>query len=144
MWSRLSLPFHLCFPCHCERRNAQLEYALLLYFGKRYEEAWTELGCVLQVRSKGGLGSFACNRARVQLQAQRLLLCWHMRNVLQSMGSGSDPSALSSTPHTCLLPMQAAKSEAAQRVAVPTFDPEEIQQMEVLWEKIRLQLAFAA
>ncbi|KAI7837303.1 hypothetical protein COHA_008867 [Chlorella ohadii] len=66
--------------------NAQLEYALLLYFGKRYEEAWTELGCVLQ----------------------------------------------------------AAKSEAAQRVAVPTFDPEEIQQMEVLWEKIRLQLAFAA
>lgn len=42
------------------------------------------------------------------------------------------------------LPCQAAKSEAAERVAVPTFDPEEIAQMEVLWEKIRLQLAFAS
>lgn len=41
----------------------------------------------------------------------------------------------------CALPVQAAKSEPeGQR----TFSEEEVQQMEVLWEKVRLQLAFAA
>ncbi len=39
--------------------------------------------------------------------------------------------------------LQAAKAEAADRKAVPTFDPEEIDQMETLLEKIRLQLVFA-
>ena len=34
-----------CLP----RRDAQLEYALLLYFAQQYEDAWQELGIVLQV-----------------------------------------------------------------------------------------------
>lgn len=39
----------LCVTIPPLRSNALLEYALLLYFERRYEEAWTELGCVLQV-----------------------------------------------------------------------------------------------
>lgn len=76
-----ALPRSSRFP----RSTAQLEHALLLYFSKAYEDAWTELGCVLQ----------------------------------------------------------AAKEAAAARAAVQAFDPEEIEHMEVLLEKIRLQLVFA-
>ena len=46
------------------------------------------------------------------------------------------------TPSPCFV--QAAKAEAAERAPVQTFDPEELEQMGVLWEKIRLQLAFAS
>ncbi|KAL4435426.1 hypothetical protein ABPG77_006188 [Micractinium sp. CCAP 211/92] len=63
--------------------HALLEYGLCLFFDQQYEEAWQELGCVLQ----------------------------------------------------------AAKSEPeGQR----TFSEDEVRQLEVLWEKVRLQLAFAA
>lgn len=65
--------------------TAQLEFGLLLFFDKQYEDAWQELGCVLQ----------------------------------------------------------AAKSEAAARPAVPTFDPEDIAGLEVLVEKARLMLVLA-
>ncbi len=41
----------------------------------------------------------------------------------------------------CVLALQAAKSEPeGQR----TFSEDEVRQLEVLWEKVRLQLAFAA
>ncbi|KAL4419822.1 hypothetical protein ABPG75_006920 [Micractinium tetrahymenae] len=63
--------------------HALLEHALCLFFDQQYEDAWQELGCVLQ----------------------------------------------------------AAKSEREEQ---RTFTDEEVQQMEVLWEKVRLQLAFAA
>lgn len=39
--------------------------------------------------------------------------------------------------------LQAAKSEAAARPAVPTFDPEDIAGLEVLVEKARLMLVLA-
>lgn len=48
-----SLKVFACRLTFCLPRNVQLEYALLLYFDKRYEEAWTELGCVLQVGGRG-------------------------------------------------------------------------------------------
>jgi hypothetical protein len=39
-----------------------------------------------------------------------------------------------------LAPLQAAKSRAAEG----RLDPREVEQLEVLWEKTRLQLVFAA
>ncbi|PSC70018.1 hypothetical protein C2E20_6550 [Micractinium conductrix] len=62
--------------------HALLDYALCLYFSKQYEDAWQELGCVLQ----------------------------------------------------------AAKGEPLEAA---TFGEREVEQMELLWEKMRLQLAFA-
>ena len=50
-----------CLP----RRDAQLEYALLLYFAQQYEDAWQELGIVLQVETGAwGSGQAALARGR--------------------------------------------------------------------------------
>ncbi len=72
---------HFAPSCCCS--TAQLEYGLLLFFDKQYEDAWQELGCVLEAARRG----------------------------------------------------------AAARPAVPTLDPEDVAQLEVLVEKVRLILA---
>lgn len=126
--------------------TAQLEHALLLYFSQQYEDAWMELGCVLQVPAccccvaLRGWAAAAADRRRLHA-LRRACRGGHLQHQLHC------------PPPPCLLP-QAARSggsgdsEAAEGQQPLEQEPalgwEDLERLEVLIEKCRLQLAFAA